>query len=429
MIFLDADKTYRLFGIHYWLQTVVSQISNSQFMNTLFGDSSFIVHYLRFVGWNLNKIEQTGSNLGTNQKHDNPFLCDIGTGTMISNGLSIINMHMSSSSFQLGKTRIDDRSYLGNRIHYPRGGCVRANCLLATKVMIPVNGPVRENVGLLGSPCFEIPRMVDRDRRLNAALSGAARRQGLRRKNLHNFITASLFLLTRWLFYFTTLMGGELALLAYPQYGVFSFFTAGVGLSLAAILFFALIERASLGFKRLEPQMVTIYEPYFWRHERHWKLSDSIIVLLFAGTPFKNLISWLLGVKIGRKVYDANCTINDRTLVEIGDYANLNEGSELWAHSLEEGVFKSDYIRMGKGCTLGPGSCMQYGVSLGDHVVLDADSFLMKGEVLDAHTVWRGNPARLFRRNTAPAIEPPSLTSMRDAATPVPAAMLAQPTR
>ena len=44
---------------------------------------------------------------------------------------------------------------------------------------------------------------------------------------------------------------------------------------------------------------------------------------------------------------------------------------------------------------------MHYGVSMGDHVVLDADSFLMKGEVLDSHTGWRGNPAKLCRRNLA----------------------------
>jgi hypothetical protein len=35
---------------------------------------------------------------------------------------------------------------------------------------------------------------------------------------------------------------------------------------------------------------------------------------------------------------------------------------------------------------------------MGDHVVLDADSFLMKGEVLESHTGWRGNPAKLARR-------------------------------
>jgi non-ribosomal peptide synthetase-like protein len=142
---------------------------------------------------------------------------------------------------------------------------------------------------------------------------------------------------------------------------------------------------------------VSIYDLYFWQHERHWKLSDSPIMERFGGTPFKNLISRLVGVKVGRKVYDGGCSITDRTLTQIDDFANLNEGSVLQAHSLEEGVFKSDHIRVGQGCTLGPGAFVHYGVSMGQHVVLDADSFLMKGEILDAHSRWRGNPARLLR--------------------------------
>jgi non-ribosomal peptide synthetase-like protein len=148
--------------------------------------------------------------------------------------------------------------------------------------------------------------------------------------------------------------------------------------------------------------MVTIYDRYFWFHERHWKLSDSPLVRLFGGTPLKGLIWRLMGVRIGRKVYDSGCIMTDRTLVEIGDYANLNEASVLQAHSLEEGVFKSDHVRIGKGCTLGPAAFAHYGVTMGDYSVLDADSFLMKCEVDDPHTAWCGNPAKLYRRSLAP---------------------------
>ncbi len=397
--FLKPDRTYVMYGFHYWLQTAVSSLSNSRFFNLLFGDSTVIVSYMRFVGWNLNEVEQTGSNFGTNQRHDNPFLCDIGSGTMVSDGLSMINMHMSSSSFRLSKTSIGERNYLGNDIHYPPDGRTGANCLLGTKVMIPVDGPVRENVGLLGSPCFEIPRMVSRDRDVNAGLSEETRRRQIRRKNLHNFVTAILFLSTRWLSVFVALFVSHLAVLKYDDYGVLSLLAAGGVLSVAAILYFAGIERASLAFKRLSPTMVSIYDPYFWAHERHWKLSDSPIIELFGGTPFKNLVSWLVGVKIGRKVYDGGCSITERTLTEIGDCVNLNEGSVIQAHSLEEGVFKSDYVRIGNGSTLGAGAFAHYGVTMGEHVVLDADSFLMKGEVLDGHTVWRGNPAKLLHVN------------------------------
>ena len=400
-LFLETERTYSLYGVHYGLQAMIAGFSNSKFFNLLFGDSSAIVHYMRFAGWTLNKVEQTGSNFGTNQQHDNPFLCDIGSGTMVSDGLSMINMHQSSSSFRLANTRIGDHNYLGNNIHYPPDGRTGANCLLGTKVMIPIDGLVRENVGLLGSPCFEIPRIVERDRAMIGAFSAEARGQRLRVKNLYNFVTASLFLFFRWFLLFATLVVWQVALLNYQEYGVFSLFAATAVMSLTTILYFVLVERASLGFKRLEPKIVTIYDPYYWSHERHWKLSDAPIFKLFAGTPFSNLILRLTGVRIGRKVYNGGCITTDRTLVEIGDYANLNELSVLQGHSLEEGVFKSDYVRIGKACTLGPAAFAHYGVTMGDHSVLNADSFLMKGEVVDPYTVWCGNPAKLSRRHVA----------------------------
>ena len=83
------------------MQSIILRVSNSKFFCVLFGDFSFVVNYMRYVGWNLNKVEQTGSNMGTNQRHDNPFLCNIGSGTMVSDGLSMINTHMSATAFQL----------------------------------------------------------------------------------------------------------------------------------------------------------------------------------------------------------------------------------------------------------------------------------------------------------------------------------------
>jgi hypothetical protein len=65
--------------------------------------------------------------------------------------------------------------------------------------MIPIDGPMRENVGLLGSPAFEIPRMVDRDRDMNASIDETTRRTRLRQKNRYNAVTAVLFVLSRWM--------------------------------------------------------------------------------------------------------------------------------------------------------------------------------------------------------------------------------------
>jgi non-ribosomal peptide synthetase-like protein len=152
--------------------------------------------------------------------------------------------------------------------------------------------------------------------------------------------------------------------------------------------------QASLGFKKLAPKIVSMYDQRFWQHERYWKFTGSPIGDLFKGTPFKNVISRLLGVTVGRRVFDDGCRFFDKTLIAVGDDTTLSEGAIIQGHSLEEGVFKSDTISIGNGCTLGTAAFVHYGVRMGDNVVLEPDSFLMKGEILGSGTTWLGNPAR-----------------------------------
>ena len=84
---------------------------------------------------------------------------------MVSDGLSVINADSLDTAFRVRPVVVGPRELLGNSIAFPAGARVGANCLIATKAMVPIAGPVREGVGLLGSPCFEIPRTVERDRR------------------------------------------------------------------------------------------------------------------------------------------------------------------------------------------------------------------------------------------------------------------------
>lgn len=395
--FLRPDRVYALYGWHYFVQSIVSRATNSRFFNILFGDSSAVVHYLRLVGWNLNTIEQTGSNFGTTQKHDNPLLCEIGSGTMVSDGLAMMNAEMSSSSFRLSKVAIGDKNYLGNNIHFPAGAKTGSNCLFGTKTMIPIDGPVRENVGLLGAPAFEIPRANERDRTFDDDLDEASRLQQLAAKNRHNLVTVLLFLASNWMVSFVSLLLTYAGLLYYPLYGVLPIFAAGVGALAFAFLFYPLIERASLLFGRLTPRVVSIYDGYFWFHERHWKLSENPLAGLFNGTPLKNLFSRLQGVKIGKRVFDDGCGFLEKTLITVGDDTNLNAATTIQGHSLEEGVFKSDTVTIAQGCTIGTGAFVHYGVTMGENVLIGLDSFVMKGEILDANTVWLGNPAKPAR--------------------------------
>src|SRR4029078_4337928 len=145
--------------------------------------------------------------------------------------------------FRLVRTRIGDHNYLGNNIHYSPDGRTGSNCLRGNKVMIPIAAPVRESVGLLGSPSFEIPRIVDRDKSLIGALSAETRAQCLQRKNLYNLVTGSLFLVGQWLFFFAALVVWQAALLNYPDYGVFALFLDTLAMSWGSILYFGFLDR------------------------------------------------------------------------------------------------------------------------------------------------------------------------------------------
>ncbi|MGW5720158.1 Pls/PosA family non-ribosomal peptide synthetase [Amycolatopsis sp. NPDC003865] len=391
--FLVPDRVFPLYGFRHAVQRAIARLTNLRTFTYLFGDSSYIVHYLRALGYDLSVVRQTGSNFGVEVKHETPFLCTVGTGTMVSDGLSLLNADYSGSSFRLRRTTVAPETFLGNDIAYPPEARVGRNCLLATKVLVPLDGPVREDTGLLGSPAFEIPRSVRRDRGFDHLWTGAARRRGLAAKLRHNTATMGWYLAVQWLNLTGVIGIGVVAGALHPRFGAFA--TAGgiVGALLFSVLFLVLAERAAQGFRRLRPRFCSIYDPVFWRHERFWKLSPGRHLALFDGTPFKSLLWRLLGVRIGRRVFDDGCAIPEKSLVTIGDDCVLNAGSVLQCHSLEDGTFKSDHTVVGAGSTLGAGAFVHYGVTLGAGTVVEADAFLMKGSATPPRSRWRGNPA------------------------------------
>ncbi len=411
------DRVYPLYGFHYSVQRTITRTTNAKPILKLTGNSSYVVHYLKALGYDLGRMVQTGSNFGEAVKHDNPYLTSVGSGTMIADGLSVLNADFTSSSFRVSRTSIGAHSFLGNAVAYPPEAKVGDDVLLATKVMVPIDGPVRQGVGLLGSPAFEIPRTVFRDATIDAHLQAPgelARR--LAAKNRHNIATMGLFLLVRWVDVFVltliTMVGLELS----DRYGALSIAAALVLDVLFVTAYGVLVERAATGFRPLTPQQCSIYDPYFWSHERYWKLMADTQPSFFNGTPFKNVVWRLLGVRVGRRVFDDGAHIPERTLVAIGDGCTINAGTSIQCHSQEDGGFKSDRITIGAGVTIGVGSWVHYGVTIGDGAELGPDAFLMKGSEVPAGTRWVGNPAAELTPRPAALPAPTRVPRPRDAA-------------
>ncbi|MFF0011940.1 Pls/PosA family non-ribosomal peptide synthetase [Streptomyces sp. NPDC005374] len=394
-----ADRVYPLYGFHYSVQRAIARMTNIRFFKWLCGDSSYIVPYLRSIGYDLSTVEQTGSNFGTEVSHETPYLATVGSGTMVADGLSVLNAEYSSTSFRVSRVSIGARNFLGNHIAYPVGGRTGDNCLLATKVLVPLDGELREGVGLLGSPPFEIPRTVERDTRFDHFREGDELRRRLSAKNGSNARTMALFLFLRWLHWFLLTALGFAAVDLYGGRGALGGPLIG-GYLMAGLLltttYWALVERVITRFRPLQPRLCSIYDPYFWWHERLWKVPDHHLAV-FNGTPFKSLVWRALGMRLGRRVFDDGCYVTERTLVAIGSDTTLGHHSKVQAHSQEDGTFKSDHIVIGDGCTLGAGALVHYGVRMGDGAVLSADSFLMKGEEMPTGAHWGGNPAVALR--------------------------------
>jgi non-ribosomal peptide synthetase-like protein len=390
---LTPGRVYPLYGFHYSVQRLISALSNNALYNNMFGDSAAITSYLRLIGYRLGHVEQTGSNFGTEVHHEVPTLTEIGRGTMVSDGLSIINADFSDTAFRVRPVVIGPRNYLGNGIAWPAGARVGANCLIATMAMVPISGPVREGVGLLGSPCFEIPRTVDRDRQFTEFNVERRRRRRIAAKTRHNAVTLALYQAM-----LLVLIAGVMAIALLPIGDSGWQGWAGTTGSIIAdgvimLALTTLAEHAVLGFRPLRPRFCSVYAKEYWQQERYWKVAWGMVLHAFDGTPVKPLLWRLLGVRMGRRVFDDGCSIVERSLTTVGDEVTLNMGTTIQGHSLEDGAFKSDRIKVGAGCTLGTGAFVHYAVIMGAGSLVEAESFVMKGSSIPAGARWLGNPA------------------------------------
>jgi len=393
--FIKPDTVYPLYGFHHAVHRIIAALSRVKFLGLLFGDSSYIVHYLRWLGWRLTPLMQTGSNFGCEVGTSNPFLTSVGTGTMIADGLNMIPDEVSSTSFRVSQATIGPNNFLGNYVNYPAGGKTGENCLLAVKVLVPLDGEIREGVGLLGSPPFEIPRSVDRDSRFDHLRTADAQNRGLAAKNRFNLRTIGIFLLTRWVGVFLVVLIDLAAIEMFRDVLFHAVMAVLFALSaLVAAVYYAAVEGCFEKLSPPPPAICSIYDSRFWWVERVWKLHPINFLHLFDGTPFKTLLWRLIGVRMGRRVFDDGVYISEPTLTAIGDECVLNHRSIVQCDSQEDGTYKSAPTTIGARCTLGVSSFVHYGVTMGDGSTLLADAFLMKGEEVPSNARWQGNPAR-----------------------------------
>src|SRR5205823_14269008 len=162
--------------------------------------------------------------------------------------LAVMNADYSADAYRLREVRMGHRNFLGNNIAFPPGARTGENCLLATKVRIPIGGPVHRDVGLLGSPAFVIPRSVHRDRAFRELDNDEVRRRLLRHKNRHNTVTVLVFLAAGLVDLYVVAFMSVLALETFARVGLWVAPAVTLAGLLFGISFHVLLERASTRF-------------------------------------------------------------------------------------------------------------------------------------------------------------------------------------
>src|SRR5207247_11437203 len=89
-VFLKPDLVYRIYSFRYAAHRVIAGLCRLKFLPLVFGDSSYMVHFLSWVGYRLSPVVQSGSNFGSEVTTTNPVLTSVGSGTMLAEGLNVI---------------------------------------------------------------------------------------------------------------------------------------------------------------------------------------------------------------------------------------------------------------------------------------------------------------------------------------------------
>ena len=116
--------------------------------------------------------------------------------------------------------------------------------------------------------------------------------------------------------------------------------------------------------------------------------------MLVRGTPVWTAYLRLSGARIGRRVYVNSLGLRDYNLLEFGDDVVVGADVHMAGHTVEGGVVKTGFVRLGAGVTVGVGSVVEIGVSAGDGCQIGALSFVPKNTLLASGGVYVGIPVR-----------------------------------
>ena len=178
---------------------------------------------------------------------------------------------------------------------------------------------------------------------------------------------------------------------------------------LAAGVFSALLP---IGVKwalvgRFQAGEQALFSSFIWRNELMDVFVESLavpgIIRFSIGSPLFNVWARLMGAKIGRGVWCETWWLPEFDLVVLEKDSTVNRGTVLQTHLFHDRVMQMSEVRLEEGATLGPGSFILPGATIGERTTVGPGSLVMLHERLPSDSHWGGNPVQHIAEPAAAA--------------------------
>lgn len=357
----------------------------------------YVSSFFRMLGARIGK--NTEISTASNVTHT---MLEIGEGSFIADAVTLGEEDIRAQRLILERTRIGNSSFVGNSALIPQGYELGDNMLIGVLSVPPTEEQQAEHPAgdWFGSPAISLPRRQDSgDYPASLTTKPSAGRKLARGliEGLRIILPETVVICCSVLFvaYCHDLVKDRSMLQIIEQLPKLPFYYLFY-MGLPALVVTVLLKWLVVGFYKKEQQ--PMWTDKVWRSEAitttYEALAVPFLLEYMKGTPFLPMALRLFGVKIGKRVWLNTTDITEQDMIEIGDDTALNEDCGPQTHLFEDRVMKVGSVKIGARCSIGARSIILYDSEVGDDVLLEPLSLVMKGENLAAQTSWTGSPVR-----------------------------------
>lgn len=322
-----------------------------------------------------------------------PELIEVGDECFFADGIYLGGPRVHRGTVTLGKTRLDDNTFLGNHAVIVTGQQLPEDILLGV-CTVADEDLVRPGTSWFGLPPFELPRreIVEVDRRYthDPPLIRYVNRWfwELLRFGLP---VVPVILIAVWVALLDAAESRASSLaVTFVFAPLLNVATIGCFCGLVLALKWLLLGRVRPGVHPLWSCWCSRWDFLYVA----WGFYASATLSLFEGTLVLTAFLRAMGAKIGKGVVLGGgfSQVVDPDMLHFGDGATVN--CQFQAHTFEDRVLKVDHVKIGAEATVGSFAVLLYGAHVGARTRVAPHSVVMKHESLLPGHSYEGFPTR-----------------------------------